>query len=211
MFNQQQGFPFTTQMPTRNSNQDMIISSSGSEKSKKSQCVVIDSRNRNITAYPNPAKYQIKFNASDTFVGANVGYTLNNVYTVQLSECLLPKGFEETYPYLILKIPELDNSLEGTNTILATSFAVLIPDRIIGNTISCRVNGQCYCFKKFVPTLASLGKFTVEIYTPDGILYDFRETSEGTKAADDTSIQNMMIFEIVMKTLSRKMFNETIV
>jgi hypothetical protein len=207
MFNQKQGFPFTTQIPTRNSNQDTIISTSGSEKSKKTQCIVVDSRNRNTTFYPNPGKYQIKFNASDTYVGANIGYTLNNIYTVQLTECLLPKGFEDTYPYLILKIPELDNSLEGTNNILATAFAVLIPDRIVGNTVQCRVNGQCYCFKKFIPTLASLGNFTIEIYTPDGDLYDFK----GSKEVNDASIQNMMIFEIVMKTLSRKMFNETIV
>ena len=131
----------------------------------------------------------------------------DSVYTVQLTECLLPKGFEDTYPYLVLKIPELDNSLEGTNTILGTSFAILIPDRFIGNTVHCRVNRQCYCFKKFIPTLASLGKFTIEIYTPDGTLYDFK----GSKDVDDASIQNMMIFEIVMKTLSRKMFNETIV
>jgi len=207
MFNQNQGFPFKTHMPSRNSNQDTVISSSGAEKSKKSQCIVVDSRHRNTDAYPNPGKFQVKFNASDKFVGANVGYTLNNVYTVQLTECLLPKGFEDTYPYLVLKIPELDNSLEGTNTILGTSFAILIPDRIIGNTVHCRVNGQCYCFKKFIPTLASLGKFTIEIYTPDGTLYDFK----GSNNVDDASIQNMMIFEIVMKTLSRKMFNETIV
>ena len=38
MFNQNKGFPFTTHMPSRNSNQDTVISSSGAEKSKKSQC-----------------------------------------------------------------------------------------------------------------------------------------------------------------------------
>lgn len=207
MLNRSSGFPFNTQLPTRNSNQDLVISTTGSEKSKKTQCVVIDSRHRNITTHPNPGKYQVYFNASDTFVGANVGYPLNNIYTIQLSECLLPKGFEDSYPYLVLKIPELDNSLEGTNTILGTSFAILIPDRIIGNTVHCRVNGQCYCYKKFIPTLASLGRFTIEIYTPEGTIYDFK----GDSNADNPSIQNMMIFEIVMKTLSRKMFNETIV
>ena len=65
MFNQNQGFPFKTHMPSRNSNQDTVISSSGAEKSKKSQCIVIDSRHRNTVAYPNPGKFQVKFNASD--------------------------------------------------------------------------------------------------------------------------------------------------
>ena len=132
---------------------------------------------------------------------------LKNLYTIQLTECLLPKGFELIHPYLVLKIPELDNSLEGTSTLLGTSIAILIPDRIIGNTVHCRVNGQCYCFKKFVPTKTSLGKFTIEIYTPDNEIYDFK----GSEEATSSSIQNMLIFELVTKHLSRKMFNETIV
>jgi len=190
----------------RNFNQENIIKQ-GTAKTTRSQCIVIDSRHRNTTIFPNPGKYRVHFNASDNHVGANVNYTPQNLYTIQLTECLLPKGFELIHPYLVLKIPELDNSLEGTSTLLGTSIAILIPDRIIGNTVHCRVNGQCYCFKKFVPTKTSLGKFTIEIYTPDGDIYDFK----GSEEATSSSIQNMLIFELVTKHLSRKMFNETIV
>ena len=55
--------------------------------------------------------------------------------------------------------------------------------------------------------MTSLGKFTIEIYTPDGEIYDFK----GSEDATSPSIQNMLIFELVTKHLSRKMFNETIV
>ena len=187
------------------SNQSVLIEQN-KKKAFKTQCIVADSRHRNMIVFPNPAKYQVKFNASDTFQGASVGYNLNNVYSIQLSECLLPKGFEDTYPYLVLKIPELDNSLEGTSSLFGTAFAILIPDRIIGNTVHCRVNGQCYCFKEFIPTLSSLGNMTIEIYTPLGTLYDFK----GSSLVDDPNIQNMMIFEIITKVLSRKVFNETL-
>ena len=47
---------------------------------------------------------------------------------------------------------------------------------------------------------------TIEIYTPLGTLYDFK----GSSLVDDPNIQNMMIFEIITKVLSRKVFNETL-
>ena len=47
---------------------------------------------------------------------------------------------------------------------------------------------------------------TIEIYTPLGTLYDFK----GTEDVDAQAIQNMMIFEIITKVLSRKVFNETL-
>jgi len=199
-------YEFTQSDKIKTSNQEMIIKQN-SKKTVKSQCIVIDSRHRNTELFPNPAKYQVHFNSSDKHVGADISYTPQNLYTIQLTECLLPKGFELVHPYLVLKIPELDNSLEGTSTILGTAIAILIPDKIIGNTVHCRVNGQCYCFKKFIPTLASLGKFTIEIYTPDGELYDFKGSEESTASI----IQNMFIFELVTKHLSRKMFTETMI
>ena len=61
MFNQNKGFPFTTHMPSRNSNQDTVISSSGAEKSKKSQCIVVDSRHRNNVVFPKNIIFQKPF------------------------------------------------------------------------------------------------------------------------------------------------------
>ena len=46
------------------SNQSVLIEQN-KKKAFKTQCIVADSRHRNTTSFPNPAKYQVKFNALD--------------------------------------------------------------------------------------------------------------------------------------------------
>lgn len=170
-------------------NKDVLIVTDQPQASK-CKCVVIDSRDRNTSAYPNKNRFAFHFNPSDTFEGAALFERYHNIASIRLVECIIP-NFQSTQPYLVLVIPELDETISGTNDILSKAFTVLLPDRTFGDYIHCRTDGMPFCKKEWNPPKGSFSKWTLEFYNPDGTDHTFG------------SGECMLIFEIETKILNK--------
>jgi len=158
------------------------------------KCVVIDSRDRNRDQFPDSNTFRVHVNPSDTFVGAGLYTKFKNISSIKLIECIAP-NFVGNHAYLSLVIPELQDTMEGTNNILKKSFSMLFPDDVNGNWVSCRTKDVCYCSKQFNPPLANLNRLTFQFYAPDGTLVDFgSDTSEPT--APNANVQVLLVLEI---------------
>lgn len=168
--------------------------------------VVIDSRDRNRTYFPASNNFRVHVNPSNTFEGAGLYTTdLKNIVSIRLLECLVP-NFSDTYSYITLVIPELQDTLGGTNDTLRKAFAILTPDDVNSNFVNCRVQNKYYCYKKFEAPLAKINRLTFEFRAPDGTLVDFG-TDTTPPTAVSNNVQVTMVFEFVMKTPNRKQIN----
>jgi len=167
-----------------------------------SRCVAIDSRDRNRDQFPNSNRFQVQVNPSNTFVGAALYTNFKNIQSIRLVQAILP-DFTGNHAYIVLVIPELQDTLVGTNDILKKSFAMLFPDQVNGDFVNCRVNDMCYCAKTFVPALANIRTLTLEFYAPDGTLVDFG-TDSSLPTAPISTVQNMIVIEITTVNSNRK-------
>ena len=143
------------------------------KQATKTTCIVIDSRDRNTTQYPNTNNFAFHFFPSDTFVGAALYEQYHNIKSIRLVECLVPDFDTTSIPYLTLVIPELDKCLSGTNDTLKKAFTVLLPDREFSGILHCRTDGMPFCKKEYFPPKSSFSKFTLTFFNPDGTLHTF--------------------------------------
>ncbi len=130
--------------------------------------LVINSKDRNIERFPNQSKFQV----SNTIFERNI----KNIRNIQLEDCIVP-NFSLEHPYLILKIPELQDVIQGTNNDLRTCFAILIPERVHGDYVTCK-RPTLICQKQFDPPLAQLTSISIEFLTPNGEEYVFPDDKE---------------------------------
>ena len=154
--------------------------------------------------------YQVKFNANSSFSGAGINSNYKNVISVELVTAILPVDtqFEpfdtriyvdiRKYPYLLLKIEELDGVCRGTNKDTDQAFSTLIFDKfhstdvLSSDQITSNVNSAIKTnfsnefkrgFIRFNPAyfekkkyynapLASLNKLTINITDPRGVAFN---------------------------------------
>ena len=161
----------------------------------RNNCVIIDSRDRDRNYFPNSNNFCVYFNPDSSNTGAALFKNLKNVYSVRLVEAVLPSVIQNT-AYVSLVIPEIYEHVVGTNDILRKAFAILIPERVIGNFIHCRIKDNIYCSKKFIPAKANFNKWTFELYQSDGTLIDLG-TDTTAPTAPTAAVQAMFIFELV--------------
>jgi len=157
-------------------------------------CVNIDSRDRNRDQFPNSNNFQVHVNPSNTFVGAGLYTQFKNIYSIRLISAVVP-DFTADHAYLTLVIPELQDTMVGTNDTLKKSFALLFPDTVHGNFVSSKTKDMCYCYKKFSPPLASINRLTLEFYDPSGTLVNFG-TDNTLPTAPNANVQSMIVLEI---------------
>ena len=141
--------------------------------------------------YPNPNKYVVHFNGAGS--GASILNNYKNIVEAHVMECILPNSIINNVPYLILKIPELQNTLSGTNDNLNRASTILVPDKIAGAYCHIRPDINHMLKRKMEPPMNSLHKITLEFTKPNGELYDFL----GQADINDENIQNTLVLEIV--------------
>jgi hypothetical protein len=160
----------------------------------RSNCIIIDSRDRDRSYFPNSNKFCVYFNPEQSHTGAALFQNFKNIYSVRLVEAVLPSVVQNS-AYVSLVIPEVYEHVAGTNDILRKSFAILIPERVVGNFVHCRIRDNIYCCKKFLPAKANFNKWTIELYQSDGTFIDLgTDTSPST--APDSTVQATLIFEL---------------
>ncbi len=161
----------------------------------RSVCINIDSRDRNRDKYPNTNNFRVHTNSNDGFVGASLETSdLKNIHSIKLAEAILP-DFTGEQAYLILVIPELQDTMIGTNDKLRKAFAILVPDNVNVNFVTTKARNSCYCYKEFNPPLASLNSLTFEFYNPDGTLHDFGIDNLPPNPVNN-EVQVMVSFEV---------------
>ena len=119
---------------------------------EKVHYININSVDRNWTANPNENRYnfQVKFNQNHDYSGgANISNMYRNIISVELVSAVMPMDtyvdpFDtriymglSRYPYLLLRIEELDNVFRGTNNWVDKAFSTMIFDKVFyTNTLS---------------------------------------------------------------------------
>lgn len=97
----------------------------------------------------NRYNFKVFFNQNSTFEGASISYQYKNIVSVELVSAILPMdtaihsfdtriyGGIMKYPYLLLRIEELDNVFKGTNNWSDRAFSTLLFDKVFyTNTLS---------------------------------------------------------------------------
>ena len=92
-------------------------------------------------------KFRVKFNQHNEFTGAGISQMYKNVISVELVSAILPMDssiipFDTRlynglmkYPYLLLRIDELDNVFRGTNNWVDKAFSTLLFDKVFFSSV----------------------------------------------------------------------------
>jgi len=92
-------------------------------------------------------QFQVKFNQNSTFTGASISQLYRNVVSVELVSAILPMDssiipFDTRlynglmkYPYLLLRIDELDSVFRGTNDWVDRAFSTLLFDKVFFSNV----------------------------------------------------------------------------
>lgn len=174
-------------------------------------CIIIDSRDRDRSKWPNTNEFQIKIRGSDQDIGV-VDYECKNIKSIELMKCVVPSivtNGTTGIPYLILEIPELENLYHGTNTTLENAFGYLSPQDTIGTKfIGCKYENLCK--RTYEPAMGSLGSMTIRIRRPDGSLFHFGSDTILPSTVND-DVQIMLIFKITAIRPNRQMLRPQLI
>ncbi len=181
--------------------------------------LVIDSKDRDFTAYPDPNFYTIRFSppsfsSSDSRAGY-VDKIFNNVKSIELVKCGFLDTSEETDSsdaggadpsYIMLEVEEFGTQHNGANQFLNKSLAIL-------DTFTKHGKYKYYdvvyanegTINKFNPRI-TIDKMTIRFRLPNGQLYNFGATNKSK-----TSTVNYMVFRLVVmqRSLDTTFLNKT--
>ena len=167
--------------------------------------IIIDSKDRDRSKFPNPNNYTIQFNNG---IDGNIEEQFKNIVSIQLVDAILPDAVTSAVPYLTLDIPELKPSYAGSNNHLSNIFALLLPET--KGTPFARCKFVSPVLNKFRTPLSSLNKLTIHMKNSDGEFYSF-----GTDAAPGSpailSLQNQLIFKVVTREQDYKILEPVLV
>ena len=211
--------PFNENFPSRNREKDtdMLIQ----EVREFDFYVMVDSkdRDRNLNNAPNEfvihfAPYQSSSNGEGPY--GYVDRAFGNVKSCEITDIIILDTSSEpdssdtggkSYPYLLLKIPELGNNYFGTNNNLTTCFAILTDYCTKGNYkyYSIAGMGSNYAISKVFNPRINLSKMTISILLPDGTPFNF-----GSANNDNINTVIKIGFRIttIQKNLSTQFINK---
>ena len=162
---------------------------------ERTDYIVINSVDRNITYYPQPNHYVV-----------NLPYEFRNISTIEVVNGVIPDQNNVIQePYLLLKIDELDGVMASNNTAIANSFAMLHMAAPIspGNFINVDKKTFEHAVLTFKTPKSSLSKLTVSITDWQGNLFNFGDDSAGPNKA----LQNMFVLKVVTLEKNRDVLN----
>lgn len=145
----------------------------------KEHYLTLDSRDRNVIAWPTPARFQINLSSNVVYDDAPEDSAYQSVRRVEVIDAVFPnKNHVVSEMYLYLCIPELGGDLDASNTVGAAAMAKLIPTRLIGEFVQVHFEEGMRPTKRYDFDGLDLTTLTVEFRKKDGTLFDFGNTSE---------------------------------
>ena len=164
------------------------------EKNKHSYCeeihyICINSSDRNISKNPKVNDYRIDF--QDTF---------KNIHSIEIvSASVANQNSVQANAYLIIKFDGLDH-LTFSNNNINKGFALLY----LKPTAGAHVYPELGCLQRnvryFNTPLASFSHVAIQIYKPDGTLFDFGESNGDVSS----TYQNSFVLKITTKEIKRE-------
>lgn len=155
------------------------------EYEKREHYLVITSLNRDAVHHPNVNHYQI-----------NLEKPYKNVHAMELIQSILPdRNNITTEPYILLKIDELQDTMDSVDDQIADSFAILCLPPTTGSYLVIDKRIHENTIKTFVQPKASLERLTVTLTDNLGQPFDFGPGTE-------KQLQNTLVFKVV--TLEKK-------
>jgi hypothetical protein len=167
----------------------------------KEHYLVIDSRDRDRTIFPNPNNYTIQF---DNGVDGNIMEKFRNIVSIQLVDGHVPNAVTASDPYITLDIPELHSTYAGTNNHLSNTFALLNPET--KGTAFARFKLVAPGINKFRTPIASLNKLTFQFKDYNGDFYDFG-TDATPPAVPTIGLNNSLIFKLTTRERDFKLLD----
>lgn len=178
-----------------NSNEQLSISQEPDIKYRtRDNYLTVSSADRDITTYPSSSSFVI-----------NLDKEYKNISSVELIQAIVPDQNSVTAePYLLLKVKELDNTMDSNNKQIYDSFAIL-------QVCSPTVPGSFLQIDKRIfenVTLnyrtpkANLSKLTISITDSLGNIFDFGGSGTATKA-----YQSLFVFKITTLDTERNLLN----
>jgi hypothetical protein len=154
--------------------------------------VSVESKSRDLTAYPQPNHYRIIF-----------GDSYRNVKSIELIAATIPdKNSVLSEPYIVLKIDEFEN-IESSDTNLDNAFTILQLNS--PNSSGSFINLDMYIcsgtVKIFKTPLARLDRMTVSLRDYDNSVFDFGDDTAASPP--NKQFQNMLLFKIVTQERKR--------
>ena len=164
----------------------------------------IDSADRDRDIWPDPSRYQVKLEPSDTFTGAHTNRRYKNVIAIELlTLCVPDKGMVAKESYILLDIEELHYDMyDATNTQTRNAFAKIFLQRLNVDSIFLCMNKEFsdpLILNFFQAPMGSLSKLTINIRRKDGTLFNFG-TDTDPPAKPNPELQNTMTFKITTST-----------
>jgi hypothetical protein len=189
------------------------------ETSEWTHYLVIDSKDRDFKAFPDPNYYTIRFSPpgfnSENVRAGFVDKLFNNVKSIELIRCgFLDTSSEEDSSdtggidpsYIILEVEEFGTQHNGTNQHLNKSLAILDTHFKQGKFKYYDVMyDDAGTVNRFNPR-TTIDKMTFRFKLPDGSLYNF-----GSNNKSKTTTINYMVFKITVlqKTIESSFLNKT--
>ncbi len=145
-------------------------------KQKKEYYLLIDSKDRKTSVFPNANSFTVDFAPSDTTSTGYIDRKFANVVSIELIDALLHKT-EETPapPYLIINIDETGGLYYATNTYAKSAFAILISPKTIGDYDYYDFTDKNAIVKEF-PQHRNITRLSIKILCSDGTDYNFGNT-----------------------------------
>tara|TARA_B100000902_G_scaffold151701_1_gene148250 strand:- start:350 stop:1246 length:897 start_codon:yes stop_codon:yes gene_type:complete len=185
--------------------------------SYKSYCVLIDSKDRNISYWPNVNPFQFPLGPSSISGDSGLDSTNNimrrfsEIHALTVKKIIIPDYDSDEslcYPYLLLKINELNSNINGTNDVMNNCFGYLSePKKNNGylyfnydENIDAITNyiQESHMTKIFSPRI-ELSKITINILNPSGDIISFDENKSVIVELQITCLKKELENNILIK------------
>jgi len=184
-----------TNVFSNNSNQQLSIQQEpNAVYDKNEHYLIVSSEDRDVSAYPSSSNFVL-----------NLDKEYRNITCIELIQAIVPdKNNITSEPYLLLKINELENTMDSCNKQISESFAILqICNPTVAGTFL-QMDKRIYenVILNYQIPKANLAKLSIKITDSQGNIFDFG--GDGTNAK---AYQCLFVFRITTLDTSRKSLN----
>jgi hypothetical protein len=180
---------------SNNSNQQLSIKQEPNINYEKTEhYLVVSSEDRDVSTYPS---------SSDFILNLHKEY--KNIITIELIQAIVPdKNDVKNEPYLLLKINELENTMDSNNKQISESFAILQMSSPPVSGTFLQMDKRIYenVTLNYQQPKASLSKLSIKITDLHGNIFDFGGSGTTTK-----DYQSLFVFKIITLDSSRQSLN----
>jgi len=160
----------------------------------KEHYFIVDSRDRDRTAWPTTSHFEVKLEPANTYTGATLSHHYRNIKSIELVSASYPTaGSSSNEICLYLCIPELEHAFDGTSISAMKAFARLTPTIVTPSFIHCDLNTRPKL--TFEAQGKRLDRLTIQIKKYDDTFFSFG-TDTSSPTAPNPLYQVNLVFKV---------------